>query len=96
MVRSCCSVIAADTNLDPDRGDGLGAAMRALLGHPRVQDPLPDAPTVAWDQTGPMRVDYVLPSADWRVISAKARPRNPKASRPIILFFIPALTTVTP
>ena len=74
-------VILGDANLDPDRGDGRRDAMRRLLDHPRLQDPLPDQPTVAWEQTGPMRVDYVLPSADWRVLRAKVAPRNPQASR---------------
>ncbi len=74
-------VLLGDANLDPDRGDGLGAAMADLLRHPMLQDPLPDQPTVNWPQTGPMRVDYVLPSADWTVIDAQVMPQAPLASR---------------
>ncbi|MEM7519424.1 MAG: endonuclease/exonuclease/phosphatase family protein [Pseudomonadota bacterium] len=74
-------VIAGDANLDPEGGDGLGAAMATLLAHKSVQDPLPGLPTVVWEQTGPLRVDYVLPSTDWRVVDAAVRPINPEASR---------------
>jgi endonuclease/exonuclease/phosphatase family metal-dependent hydrolase len=74
-------VLLGDANLDPDRGDGLSAAMADLLRHPMLQDPLPDQPTVNWPQTGPMRVDYVLPSADWTVIEAQVMPQAPLASR---------------
>lgn len=34
-------VLAGDANLDPADGDGLPAALRALLSHPAVQDPAP-------------------------------------------------------
>ena len=37
-------VIAGGANLDPLDGDGRGAAMQALLSHPRVTDPLPASP----------------------------------------------------
>lgn len=74
-------VLLGDANLDPDRGDGLGRAMARLLAHPALQDPLPDQPTVIWPQTGPLRVDYVLPSADWTIIEAQVMPRDPSASR---------------
>ncbi len=74
-------ILVGDANLDPTRGDGMGRAMQSLLADPRLQDPLPDQPTVTWDQTGPLRVDYVLPSADWTVTDAAVRPRNPAISR---------------
>ena len=74
-------VILGDANLDPRRGDGRGAAIRALLSDPRLQDPLPDSTTVAWPQTGEMRVDYVLPSADWTVADAGVHPADSAASR---------------
>lgn len=74
-------VLAGDANLDPKRGDGIGAAMQNLLAHPALQDPLPDQPTVTFSQTGPLRVDHVLPSADWRVVDARVQPPNPDASR---------------
>ncbi|WP_370741290.1 endonuclease/exonuclease/phosphatase family protein [Thalassovita mangrovi] len=68
-------VLAGDANADPERGEGRKAAIRALLGDPRLSDPLPlsdthHAATVAWEATGPMRVDYVLPSADLKVLGA--------------------------
>ena len=75
------AVIAADANLDPKRGDGRREAMGQLLAHPALQDPLPGAPTVTWAQTGPMRVDYVLPSTDWRILGAGMTPENATASR---------------
>lgn len=72
-------VIAGDANLDPNNSDGRREAIRALLGDPRLTDPLPHSPgaadtdlqaTVDWPAPGPgrLRVDYVLPSADWRVV----------------------------
>lgn len=74
-------VLMGDANLDPGAGDGRSAAMADLLRHPALQDPLPKLPTVNWSQTGPLRVDYVLPSADWIVVDAQVRPINPDASR---------------
>ncbi len=68
-------VLAGDANADPERGEGQKPAIRALLGDPRLQNPQPrspshDAATVSWKATGPMRVDYVLPSAGLRVLGA--------------------------
>ena len=65
-------VIAGDANLDPNQGDGHKGAIRDLLADPRLQDPEPrdskeSATTVIWKGVGEMRVDYVLPSADWQV-----------------------------
>lgn len=74
-------ILAGDANLDPARGDGRSGAMRALLAHPALQDPLPDSLTVEWAQTGKMRVDYVLPSADWTVTGASVHPPDETASR---------------
>jgi endonuclease/exonuclease/phosphatase family metal-dependent hydrolase len=74
-------ILMGDANLDPKRGDGIGRAMTHLLNDPRLQDPLPDQPTVTFSQTGPMRVDYVLPSADWRVTAATVTPAEPDTSR---------------
>ncbi len=62
-------VLLADLNADPERGDNLKHALRALLAHPRLQDPL-NQPTVDWPTTGKMRVDYVLPDARLTVGSA--------------------------
>lgn len=74
-------ILMGDANLDPAKGDGRSIAITTLLADPRLQDPLPDQSTVLWAQTGPMRVDYVLPSADWRVTDAAVLPANPNASR---------------
>ncbi|WP_224816590.1 endonuclease/exonuclease/phosphatase family protein [Hasllibacter sp. MH4015] len=55
-------------NVDPERGEGLRPALRALLGHPLLLDPEPSGAnglaTVDWDDPvpGDLRVDYVLPS----------------------------------
>lgn len=75
-------VLLGDSNLDPDRGAGDHAVMRALLGHPALQDPAPraaEAPpgvradaTAHWPQgPGALRVDYILPSADLAVTDAR-------------------------
>jgi hypothetical protein len=72
-------VLLGDANLDPLDGDGLPAALNALLAHPMVQDPAPRGTHLRSDpgQTGPaaldtalfdpplggLRLDYVLPSA---------------------------------
>ncbi len=71
-------VIAGLGNVDPDEGEGRPDAIRALLSDPRVQDPAPTSPgaaaagdpteTVLFDPpTGPLRVSFVLPSADLTV-----------------------------
>ncbi len=62
-------VVAGGANLDPDKGDGLRAAISDLLDDPRLVDPRPASPdagldTVDWSRPGRMRVDYLLPSAD--------------------------------
>jgi hypothetical protein len=72
-------------NLDPADGDGLRAGMAALLSYPALQDPEPRGThgrtepahrgdpaldTAAFDRTGGLRLDYVLPSADLRVTAA--------------------------
>ena len=78
-------VLIGDTNQDPVGGEGRKAAIRALLGDPRLQDPRPVRPdpegklagiarhhTVDWPDPGPgtLRVDYILPSTDWRVVAS--------------------------
>jgi len=81
-------VLIGGTNLDPFDGDGLHAAMRDLLAHPKLQDPRPASmgalahadkdhvgparlDTVDWgDPQGKLRVSYILPSSDLRVIQS--------------------------
>ena len=89
-------MILGDANLDPFDGDGQRAAIRALLEHPDIQDPLPKSAgaaeaalaqggvnaqhrgdpaldTADWrDHNGPgnLRVDYVLPSSELKILDA--------------------------
>jgi hypothetical protein len=66
--------VAGTFNVDPDRGEGRRDALRALLDHPSLQDPMPASPsgrteTADWDEPAPgdLRVDYILPAAGLRV-----------------------------
>ncbi len=68
-------VIAGDANLDPVNGEGRKQAIHRLLTDPRLQDPEPrdstgSTATVRWKGVGDMRVDYLLPSADWLIEDA--------------------------
>lgn len=79
-------VLLGDANLDPVDGDGRPQALRALLAGPALQDPAPKGQhgrrelahqgdpaldTALYDKgPGGLRVDYVLPSADLRVIDS--------------------------
>ena len=68
-------VLAGGTNLDPTTGAGQRAVMAQLLADPRFQDVIPtsaqaESNTVEWRPGSRMRVDYVLPSTDLRVISS--------------------------
>ncbi len=72
-------VLTGNFNLDPDRGDGLRAAVKQVLSHARFQDPLPDFPTVAWERVGEMRVSYVLPDKALAVVNAEVTPPEPNA-----------------
>jgi endonuclease/exonuclease/phosphatase family metal-dependent hydrolase len=78
-------VLLGDANNDPQKGEGRKPAINALLGHSRIQDPLRREPTVDWRKLGLgwMRVDYVLPSRDLKVIAAGVEMSAPaaKASR---------------
>ncbi|MFH0983033.1 MAG: endonuclease/exonuclease/phosphatase family protein, partial [Planctomycetota bacterium] len=75
-------VILGDLNADPVKGERAygRAAIDQLLKLPRVQDPQPRRPGIA-EAPGPQsselfktadfgRLDYVLPSADLRVVAA--------------------------
>jgi endonuclease/exonuclease/phosphatase family metal-dependent hydrolase len=65
-------VVLGNANNDPDKGEGRKRAIKALLGHPKIQDPLHGQPTVDWRKLGLgwMRVDYALPSAGLEVMAA--------------------------
>ena len=73
-------ILLGDANLDPAKGEGLRAAIQTLLDHPALHDPLAGQPTVTFDGLGDMRVDYLLPSTDWRIVAAGVA-RDPAASR---------------
>ncbi|MDA7423547.1 endonuclease/exonuclease/phosphatase family protein [Thalassococcus lentus] len=68
------AVVLGNLNLDPTRGDGIRDAVRDLLQNQRLRDPLPGLPTVEWDKVGKMRVSYVLPTTEFRVIAAGVIP----------------------
>ena len=67
-------VFMANTNLDPDRGDGYREAMSQFLKNPRIVDPLAGRITAHWQSPGPMRVSYILPSSDFGIVSARVWP----------------------
>lgn len=76
--------ILGDLNSDPEHGDSRHEAIHALLNHEKVQDPEPlgegRSATANWKQTGPLRVDYVLPSSDLGIAaSGVLSPNNPPA-----------------
>ena len=70
-------VILANTNLDPNGGEGRHVAMRALLAHERLQDPQPkgarQTKTVDWSDLTPgdLRVSYVLPDASLKDLASE-------------------------
>jgi hypothetical protein len=68
-------VLLGNTNLDPERGDGDRGAMARMLSDPRIKDPesrteAGETATAYWENPGPMRVSYVLPSRDWDILDA--------------------------
>lgn len=80
-------VLLGDANLDPQRGDGRSDAMRTLLAHPALQDPLGGTDSVVFEQTGPLRTDYVLPAAGLQVIDAGIHwPTGEDASRHALIW----------
>ncbi len=68
-------VFAAQTNLDPEAGEGARDAMRAFLDEEGFHDPFPGAPTAYWANLDPMRVSYLLPSKSLDVRAAQRWPR---------------------
>jgi endonuclease/exonuclease/phosphatase family metal-dependent hydrolase len=63
-------------NVDPERGEGRRDGLRALLDHPRLQDPRPrgaaGTATADWAEPSPgnLRVDYILPAAGIDVLDS--------------------------
>lgn len=78
-------VLLGQSSMDPADGEGLPAAIRALLAHPGLQDTEPRGSntrrdpgqsgdpaldTVVYDGVGGLRVDLVLPSADLKTLGS--------------------------
>lgn len=74
-------VLLGDFNQDRRGGEGIKSAITTLLDDPRLQDPMPQSEgsaivsgdpfdTADWTDPVPgnLRVDYVLPSSDWRIL----------------------------
>ncbi|MGJ8603582.1 MAG: endonuclease/exonuclease/phosphatase family protein [Marivita sp.] len=76
--------VMANTNLDPQRGEGYRDAMAAFLARVDLTDPLPDQITADWDDPGPMRVSYLLPSSDLRLRAASVWPAEPEQDHKLI------------
>ncbi len=55
-------IVLGDLNADPLKGDGDNATIAALIGHPRLQDPLPVSPGAAQAAVG---VEPQHNTADW-------------------------------
>nr|WP_299786532.1 endonuclease/exonuclease/phosphatase family protein [uncultured Marivita sp.] len=70
-------VFMANTNLDPERGEGYRDAMAGFLARRDLTDPLPGQITANWERPGPMRVSYLLPSADLPIRAARVWPGLP-------------------
>ncbi len=67
-------VLAGQANTDPEKGEGDPAAIRALLADPRLQSPLSGDTVDYGGKVGPLRVSYILPSADLTVLDAGVIP----------------------
>ncbi len=74
-------VLMGNANLDPQAGDGIREAMKELLVHPSLHDPLPSGQrpgeaspgtaTAYWPRgPGMLRSSYILPSSDIAVRDA--------------------------
>jgi hypothetical protein len=78
-------VLLGQSNLDPADGEGLPAAINALLASPRLQDPAPRGTnqrqepghhgnpaldTALYEDIGGLRVEVILPSSDQTVTAS--------------------------
>ena len=77
-------IFMANTNLDPQRGEGYRDAMAQFLQRPRWQDPLSGVITAHWDRPGPMRVSYLLPSSQLVLGAARVWPLIPDRMHSLI------------
>lgn len=80
-------ILTGTANIDPARGTGRRAAIKKLLAQPDLQNPFDDTPTADFRDPvpGDLRVDYLLPSSDWRVVK-HGMATAPKASRHSLLW----------
>ncbi|UWR24277.1 endonuclease/exonuclease/phosphatase family protein [Sulfitobacter sp. S190] len=80
-------VILGVPNIDTQRGEGRPEAIEKLLADPRVQSPFGNDPTADFRDPvpGDLRVDYLLPSAEWDV-RAFGTLRDAAASRHSLLW----------
>ena len=80
-------ILAGTANIDPKQGSGRRKAIKTLLASPILQNPFDDSPTADFRNPlpGDLRVDYLLPSKDWRVV-ANGMVSAPKASRHSLLW----------
>jgi len=67
-------VLIGQANVDPDKGDGDKAALRALLADPRLQDALPGDTVDYGGALGRLRVAYILPSVGITISGAGHAP----------------------
>lgn len=73
-------VVIGQANADPNRGDGRPQAISALLTSPLLQDPGGGVTVDYGGDIGALRVAYILPAADIRVVGRGQLPATP-ASR---------------
>ena len=68
-------VLLGQANVDPKKGNGDPRAIRALLSDARVHDVLPGDTVDYGGALGPLRVSYILPSADINVTASGHAPQ---------------------
>ena len=76
--------VIGNFNLDPEYGEGLHDAARAMIAHDRLQDPLPGQPTVTWESVGEMRISYILPDKSLSVTGSGIIPAPAAGSHSIV------------
>jgi hypothetical protein len=67
-------VLVGQANVDPEKGNGNPAALRALLADPRLQDVLAGDTVDYGGSLGALRVSYILPAAGMTVTAAGHAP----------------------
>ncbi|WP_435257421.1 endonuclease/exonuclease/phosphatase family protein [Thioclava sp. FR2] len=67
-------------NVDPEKGDGDHAPIRALLSDPRLHSPLMGDTSDYGGQVGTLRTAYILPDASLTITDSRTEPR-PEGAR---------------